>query len=171
MKKQLLFILVLLLFFCQACSVPSNNYNKEVVINGIEYHLYDYDDEPYYYVYQAQNKNITSVAIEEYINGYPVRKIGRDDSGWLVSPFENCTNLTTISIPNTVQVIGNSAFEGCTSLETIALPNSIEVIYSFAFQRCTSFKLEHPSNAYQEISLRFLGIIILSKELQNSKQA
>ena len=58
------FILIFLLILCQACSAPTNDDDK-IVIDGIEYHFYDYDDEPYYYVYKAQNKNITSVAIEE----------------------------------------------------------------------------------------------------------
>ena len=174
MKKirVFLFVLVVLLLFCQGCGASTNINYEKVIIDGIEYHFYDYDNEPYYYVYKAQNKNITSVSIEEYINGYPVRKVGRDDSGWLVAPFEGCTKLTKISIPNTVQVIGNSAFADCSALETITLPKSIEVIYSFAFKGCTLLKSIVIPDAVETIgyasfkNCRALVSIVLPKNLK-----
>lgn len=47
-------MLVFLLIFCQSSSTPTNDYD-EIIIDGIEYHFYDYDDEPYY-VTTSRNK-------------------------------------------------------------------------------------------------------------------
>ena len=57
--------------------------------------------------------------------------------------FENCTGITSISIPNSVYYIGENAFDGCTNLKTITIdnckggirylnckfPDNVEVIY------------------------------------------
>ena len=52
--------------------------------------------------------------------------------------FDNCTSLTTIKIPNSVELIGRSAFENCESLTTIKIPNSVELIGIEAFCNCES---------------------------------
>ena len=51
--------------------------------------------------------------------------------------FKGCTGLTSISIPNSVTEIGPSAFEGCTGLTSINIPNSVTKIWSGAFSGCT----------------------------------
>ena len=56
------------------------------------------------------------------------------------SAFEDCSNLTSITIPNSVTEIGYSAFNGCTSLKTITIPNSVTSIGSSAFSGCTSLE-------------------------------
>ncbi len=50
--------------------------------------------------------------------------------------FENCTNLTSIVIPNSVTSIGAYAFSYCTSLTSITIPNSITRIYNHTFYNC-----------------------------------
>lgn len=62
---------------------------------------------------------------------YPVVAIGR-------SAFANCTNLTEITIPNTVTSIGANAFEHCESLAGITISSSVESIGASAFNYCTS---------------------------------
>jgi hypothetical protein len=52
--------------------------------------------------------------------------------------FYGCTGLTTITIPNSVTSIGESAFYGCTGLTTITIPNSVTSIEAGAFSGCTS---------------------------------
>ena len=54
------------------------------------------------------------------------------------SAFEDCTSLTSITIPNGVTSIGDSAFEGCTSLKSITIPNSVTSIGFGAFIGCSS---------------------------------
>ena len=52
------------------------------------------------------------------------------------SAFGFCSQLTNISIPNSVTFIGFSAFNSCTSLKSITLPSSLSTIQSEAFYNC-----------------------------------
>ena len=52
--------------------------------------------------------------------------------------FNDCTSLTSITIPNSVTYIGSYTFYGCTGLISIEIPNSVTNIGDNAFQDCTS---------------------------------
>ena len=52
--------------------------------------------------------------------------------------FEDCTSITSITIPNSVTSIGGRAFSDCTSLTSITIPNSVTSIGGRAFSDCTS---------------------------------
>ena len=56
------------------------------------------------------------------------------------SAFENCTNLTTVIIPNSVTSIGISAFSGCSSLTSVTIPDSVTSIGFGAFSDCSGLK-------------------------------
>lgn len=65
--------------------------------------------------------------------------------GWIRIPnagiagmFQECTALTTISLPSTLKEIGEKTFYGCSALATIALPASITTIQYQAFAGCTA---------------------------------
>jgi hypothetical protein len=51
--------------------------------------------------------------------------------------FFGCTNLTSITIPNSVTTIGYDAFYGCTVLTEIVIPDSVTTIWQGAFRGCT----------------------------------
>jgi len=53
------------------------------------------------------------------------------------SAFEGCSNLTSIVIPKGIKNIETSAFSGCINLENITLPNELTSIGDFAFKECT----------------------------------
>lgn len=55
------------------------------------------------------------LVIPAVINGCPVVAIES-------SAFEGCKELTSLSIPETVRLIGDSAFEGCSGLTAISMP-------------------------------------------------
>lgn len=52
--------------------------------------------------------------------------------------FSSCSNLTSITIPDSVTSIGSRAFENCSSLTSITIPNSMTDIGSEAFNYCSS---------------------------------
>jgi hypothetical protein len=52
--------------------------------------------------------------------------------------FYQCTSLTSITIPATVDLIHEGAFQGCTSLVSITIPPSVTGIGGRAFTDCTS---------------------------------
>ena len=49
--------------------------------------------------------------------------------------FKFC-KITTVSLPNSLMIIGYEAFRGCTDLIAITLPNSLTNIYGSAFESC-----------------------------------
>ena len=51
--------------------------------------------------------------------------------------FENCYNLTSIEIPNSVTKIASSAFDGCSGLTSVIIGNSVTSIDNYAFYNCS----------------------------------
>ncbi|MCL2087739.1 MAG: leucine-rich repeat protein [Oscillospiraceae bacterium] len=61
--------------------------------------------------------------------------------------FQNCVNLTSVSIPEGITEIGSNAFSGCTSLTNVQLPTSLTIIGTNAFMGCTQLtSIELPEN-------------------------
>ncbi len=54
------------------------------------------------------------------------------------SAFENCSSLTSVTIRDCVTSIGANAFKDCISLETVTIGNGVERIDNSAFEECTS---------------------------------
>ena len=54
------------------------------------------------------------------------------------SAFSGCTSLTSVTIGNSVTTIGEGTFFGCTSLTSVTIPNSVTTIGDSAFSGCTS---------------------------------
>ena len=52
--------------------------------------------------------------------------------------FSDCTNLTTIIIPDSVWAINGTAFSNCTNLTSITIPKSITRIIAAAFVGCAN---------------------------------
>ncbi|MDA7656468.1 leucine-rich repeat protein [Akkermansiaceae bacterium] len=71
------------------------------------------------------------LVIPDTIEGKSVTSIGK-------SAFSECTNLTSITIPDSVTSIDDKAFILCSSLTSITVPDSIVSIGDAAFNSCTS---------------------------------
>ncbi len=77
--------------------------------------------------------------------------------------FANCTNLTGVSLPNSVTEIEDEAFMDCTALVTINMPHTIKEIESRAFRGCTSIKTITLPNGIEEIGEEmFMGCTSLA---------
>ena len=71
-----------------------------------------------------------AVTIPATANGYTVTAIG-------YRAFNNCSGLTSISIPSSVTSIGNSAFWNCSGLTSISIPSSVTSIGEDVFNNCS----------------------------------
>ena len=57
--------------------------------------------------------------------------------------FEDCSGLTSVTIPNSVTSIGFSAFSGCSGLTSVTIPNSVTSIGGGAFYECSGLTSVH----------------------------
>ena len=60
-------------------------------------------------------QQITEYTIPAAVDGTAITSVA-------ANAFANCTNLTSVTIPDSVTSIGSSAFYGCSSLESITIP-------------------------------------------------
>ena len=51
--------------------------------------------------------------------------------------FFGCSNLTSITLPTSIQTIGAYAFNGCQKLTTLTIPQGVSDIGSYAFRGCS----------------------------------
>ena len=54
------------------------------------------------------------------------------------SAFEGCEGLTALVLPDNVTEIGGSAFRNCSALTSISVPSGVKTLYSATFSGCTS---------------------------------
>ncbi|MCI9428149.1 MAG: leucine-rich repeat protein [Eubacterium sp.] len=82
---------------------------------------------------------VTSIC---YLGGALVQSVTLPDSVKMIGSyaFANCYALTDVLIPDSVTEIGNRAFADCESLEHITIPDSVTSIYNGAFYHCGSLK-------------------------------
>ena len=127
MKKTVLTFLILVDFALQAFA-----YDFEV--DGIYYYICSHSESPEVWVVSCSqpehNCYSGDVVIPETVTyegvTYTVTQI-------LNNAFQDCTELTSVSIPNTMTTIMQFAFLGCTSLDSIHIPNSVTSLDATAF--------------------------------------
>ena len=96
------------------------------------------------YFHQYSNEYTGDVVIPTSVNYNGVTYSVRTIDGYA---FDGCTELTSISIPNSVNYIGRDAFNGCTGLTSADIPNSITYIGENAFSGCSALtNIEIPNS-------------------------
>ena len=126
MKKQIILLILMLL--------PMLASADKVGIDGIYYNLdqgtkkaeVTYKDE----TYRSYSGNVVIPSSITYKGvEYSVTSIGEQ-------AFNDCSGLTSVTIPNSVTSIGYHAFWGCSGLTSITIPNSVTSIGEGAFAHC-----------------------------------
>lgn len=90
-------------------------------------------DETYYYVSGVNEMSLSELIIPESFKGLPVKSIGS-------LAFNNCKNLSSIAIPDSVTSIGVKAFYNCSSLTSITIPDSVTNIEPAVLGGCSSLE-------------------------------
>lgn len=67
------------------------------------------------------------------------------------SAFENDKSITSLSVGNYVEIIGENAFKG-TSISSMDLPNSLQGVFMNAFDNCTSLTTLTVRNPYTKLA-------------------
>ena len=84
----------------------------------------------------AAFKGCSSLATVTFENGSQLKTIG--GGSYSSGAFSDCTALTSIEIPASVETIEAAAFHCCSSLTSIEIPASVETIKASAFKGCSS---------------------------------
>lgn len=103
-------------------------------------------------VQKPKNQTLTitkkgPVSGKDYKLRSDIKKIVFSDGITEISGFNDNYNLTNISIPDTVRVIGKEAFKNCYNLKEVILPDGVVEIADGAFEGCRSMqKITLPSS-------------------------
>jgi hypothetical protein len=131
MKK--IFNVILLALFCTSFTQAQGDKTFEFTYKGqtLKYKVVNGNEAK---VSMQQSERISGdVKIPESVTfageKYTVTSIGWD-------AFWECTDLTSVTIPNSVTTIGDAAFFDCTGLTSVTIPNSVTTIGDEAFYYC-----------------------------------
>ena len=132
MKTKLLaiaLVIAMLAMTLVACNMSQEEKKKEITKDGLVYCLLENGT---YGVKAADPANVgETVEIPAKIEGKAVTQI-------LAQAFEGAANLKSISMPDSITVIGDYAFYNCTNLESITMPAKLKTIGQEAFHSCDS---------------------------------
>ena len=127
---------ILLTFAALVCSTVASAYNFEA--DGIYYNITNKTTLTVEVTYETTKYNSYSgnVTIPSTVTHnsttYTVTSIGH-------SAFQDCSSLTSITIPESITWIGGSVFKNCSSLTSITIPKGVTSwIGSNAFYKCSS---------------------------------
>jgi hypothetical protein len=65
---------------------------------------------------------------------------GKDVTAIASYAFQNCSSLTSVTIPDSVTTIGDYAFSSCSSLTSVTIGDSVTYIGDSAFSSCDSLR-------------------------------
>ena len=135
MKKQLLFLVMILL----PLVVSAHDIEVKNTDNVAIYYNYINDDTElevtfagthYLMDYEYMGKVVIPEEVIIENKTYKVTSIGNN-------AFRECTELTSVTIPNSVTKIGNHAFDLCYALNSITIGNSVASFGDYVFQKCS----------------------------------
>ena len=159
MKKvkciTLFFIVLALLLVIPNVSNAATEYTYSDTEQGIEW-SYQLDSSNNVIELKCKTTSKTGeVTIPSTIDGKTVISLKGDYNN---GTFYNCAGITSVTIPNTIAIIGEYAFGHCTGLKSITLPDSVTKIESGAFYSCSGITSVTLSNNLTSIGqLAFYG--------------
>ena len=121
---------------------------------------------------------VGDITLPDMLGGYPVKSIGdsafygckqvtgvamHDDLKYICQYAFAGSGVTSVSIPGSVEVFGESAFEGCGALEAVTFEDGLTEIGDFAFYGCELLDAVSISDGMESIGhYAFAGCIALT---------
>ena len=102
-----------------------------------------------------RDSSVTSIGSYAF-SGTPLTSLTIPDSVELIgySAFSNCSSITTLIIGNGLRVIQSGTFSNCSSLRNIEFGENINIIKNYAFAGCSSLMLLEFNNFLYQIDSR-----------------
>ncbi len=128
MKQKLLLLLTILLSATTMWAAVGDTFTS----NRLRYKVTS--ESPKTVQLTGYSKEPTGVlTIPATVNGYTVTSIA-------TIAFRNCSDLTSVSIPDGVTSIGSNAFSGCEGITSVNIPNGVTKIENGTFGYCIKLK-------------------------------
>ena len=134
--RHALMLLVLLL------GLPSWGYAQETFEqDGVKYSVVDDGTGRKCVKVAGSSKEVNNVVIPRSVRNYEVIAIG-------AYAFQDCSGLTSVTIPEGVTSIGAYAFQDCSGLTSITIPEGVTSISKNAFEGCSGLTSVTIPNRY-----------------------
>jgi len=128
--KKIALLLVALLLLGSLSSLSACSTDK----SGLLFEEYVYQGSAVGYLVAGRGESTaTDLVIPEKYRGKPVMGIG-------TSAFENCKDISSVTLPDSISSIGIKAFKNCSSLKSINTPADLQMIAEQAFAGCTALE-------------------------------
>lgn len=140
MRKLTLFCLALCAMAFYALPLRANDI---VSIDGITYYLHTGTKVAYVMAKNGTGGNNPS---NWYVGDIVINSsVKYEDQKYTVKgtcpdAFLGCANLTSVTLPNTVDSIGPGSFDYCTSLTSVNIPNGVRTIKNATFRNCSALR-------------------------------
>lgn len=138
MKKiTLAFTVMIFLVFCFSAGAQTT-YTEEI-------YTYTINDN-YATVIFCDSSASGSITVPSTLGGYVVNKID-------TYAFENCRNITSVILPDSITLLGQNAFSGCDKLNSVVIGNGVLKIPEWLFYNCTDLETVTIGSTVEKINI------------------
>lgn len=127
------------IYYARECVETPNPY---AVSNGLSFMKHD----TYAEVIGFSGEDLASVNIPAEIDGLPVTSI-------MGEAFKQKTSITSLSLPHGLETIGIQAFDGCSNIASITIPNTVTVLHTSCFRDNSSATVTFEAGGTSLLSL------------------
>lgn len=143
-------------YTCTGCGGTQTEVLYATGSEGLEYKN-EFDGMGNHYIVTGLGSCTDSdVVIPAYYKGVKVTRIAEE-------AFKDATSLTSIRIPDTVNLIWAHAFAGCTGLTEMTIPAGVKNISTNIFSGCTQLHTVYYNSTYANPDNKILGIPSIKK--------